>query len=173
MKAESILEGRILLCYGDILFDRSLLDMLMARDEDIVLVVDPTFQRSKQRNKKLDLVKTKFKPSVSRRSLAREANPVLGVALDDAESGMDYEFTGMMLFSPAGTRAFRREYHEAKEAYAGKPFQQAATFERASLTDMLNHMIERGHRMVALEVTSGWTEVHTFEDYRLACRRAP
>lgn len=169
MKAKEKLNHRVLLCYGDILFDDTILDQLLKQEDDILLVVDPSFKKAKGRNRKLDLVKTKNKPMVTKRIIAQRSNPVLEIGRNIPERNADYEFIGLVLFSQKGIGNFKKEYHLAKQKYKQGKFQSAASFAHADIVDLFNEMIHKGYKINSLEVHSGWTEIHTFENYKLAC----
>lgn len=169
MKAESKLSGKTLLCYGDIIFDHTILFQLIKQEDDIVLVVDPSFKEVNIRNKKLDLVKTKNKPLTGKRSIRQKSNPVLNIETDLSEDEADYEFIGMVLFSQKGIENFKKEYYLAKEKYKEGPFKNALSFDHADIADLFNEMIQKGYQIDSLEVNSGWMEIHTFENYKIAC----
>lgn len=169
MKAESMLNGRTLICYGDIIFDHEIISKLLKKEEDIVLVADPSFKKVNMRNKKLDLVKTKNKPLIGRRSMAQRSNYVLKIGVDITENEADYEFIGMIFFSQKGMQDFKKEYHLAREKYKDSRFQSAESFDQSDMADLLNEMIQKGYRIDSLEVNSGWMEIHTFENYKTAC----
>jgi phosphoenolpyruvate phosphomutase len=48
------------------------------------------------------------------------------------------------------------------------PFHQAESLAQASLTDMLQELIDHGHPVHAVSIYKGWMEVDTFEDYQRA-----
>ena len=61
--------------------------------------------------------------------------------------------------------------HSVRPGSAGtadQPFHEAPQFSQASLTDLLQEMIDRGRPVHAVEIYKGWLEVDTFEDYRRA-----
>ena len=170
MKARDVLSDRVIVAYGDILFDDFLIERLIKTDSDIVLVVDPAFKELNVRNKKLDLVKTKYKPMRSGRHLRYESNPITGIGKDIKESEADYEFIGIVLFSKKGAEAFKKAYDASKRKYKVKQFHSASCFEKANITDLFTEMLENGYRLDSLETRSGWIEVHNFENYRNACK---
>jgi phosphoenolpyruvate phosphomutase len=170
MKAEPKLHGKILLCYGDIIFDHTILNRLIKQEDDIVLVVDPSFKKVNIRNKKLELVRTKNKPLIDKRSISQGSNPVLEIGADIPEDEANYEFIGMVLFSQKGIENLKKEYYQAKEKYKEGPFQNASSFNQADIADLFNEMIQKNYQINSLEVNSGWMEIHTFENYKTACR---
>jgi phosphoenolpyruvate phosphomutase len=51
-----------------------------------------------------------------------------------------------------------------------RPFHEAESLQTASLTDLIQELIERGVEVSCVEVSSGWMEIHSYEDYKLACQ---
>jgi NDP-sugar pyrophosphorylase family protein len=45
------------------------------------------------------------------------------------------------------------------------PFQAAAQWRQAYLTDLLQECVDRGERVTAAPITRGWLELDTPEDY--------
>jgi len=71
------------------------------------------------------------------------------------------EFIGMAAFSAAGAAALRTVHDELAQG-------RAEGLERASLTHILQAMIDRGQSVVAVDIHKGWMEVDSFDDYRRA-----
>ena len=46
--------------------------------------------------------------------------------------------------------------------------QRAEGLERASLTHILQALIDRGHAVIAVDIHKGWMEIDSFDDYRRA-----
>jgi phosphoenolpyruvate phosphomutase len=78
------------------------------------------------------------------------------------------EFIGMAMFSEKGTQALRECYRTAQEHYAAKGFHEAASLAKASFTDILQELIDRGHTVQAVPIFKGWMEVDSFEEYQKA-----
>jgi phosphoenolpyruvate phosphomutase len=74
----------------------------------------------------------------------------------------------MAMFSPQGMEALRQGYQRIISTYRGGPFHEAPSVEQASLTDMLQDLIDQGQSVYAVNVYKGWMEVDTFEDYQRA-----
>ena len=55
------------------------------------------------------------------------------------------------------------------EKYSGKPFYSVDKFENALFSDLLQEIINSGFSVYGMEANSGWLEIHSFEDYKLAC----
>ena len=169
MKAEGVFDRKILLNYSDVLFDRSIVNLILQQDSDILIVGDPSFKKLPVRNKKLDLVKAKYRPMIGKRSLLRRNNPVVSMGPKMQESEADYEFIGMILFSKKGIDSFKKEYYKAKKKYKRDRFHNAVSFRQANFSDLANEMVLKGYNIEVMEVNSGWVELHSFENYKLAC----
>ena len=79
-----------------------------------------------------------------------------------------HEFAGIAYFSEQGAEILKKVYHEAKQKYAGKKFNEAATFETASFTDIIQEIIDLGYPINVYEVNKGWQEIHNTHDYKHA-----
>ncbi len=171
--AAPALAGRTLVLYGDILFDRTVLERLLATKAEVALAVDRAWydlHRTEGRSPEgAELVVTRQTPIQSHRFLPSE-EPVdilaLGQRLD--KSRATGEFIGLALFSDQGTAGLKEVYQQGLERAPDRPYHEAANFSQASFTDLLQEMIDRGRPVKAVEIYKGWLEVDTFEDYRRA-----
>jgi phosphoenolpyruvate phosphomutase len=152
---------RSVVLYADVLVDRGLADRLLACEEAIVLVVDESSRKLNLRNKKLDLVETDHAPLNTHRSIEGDRKPrVLRIGSDLPESAAHGEFIGAMLLSEHGIQTMKSVAAELNAA--GEDSQ-------LTINDVVQAVIARGHTVNALMVNSGWTEIHTFENYKAAC----
>ena len=170
MCAEDKMDCSTLIIYSDILFESWLIERLKSLSSDFVVVVDNSFKKSLSRNKKLDLVVTRESLVTGDRILTYDRLyqvDKIGEAIpEDAASA---ELVGIAMFSKDGIEIFKKEYHKALEEYKNKPFYGAENIFQASLEDMLQHLINLGYKVEAMQVNSGWMEVHTFDNYKYAC----
>ena len=89
----------------------------------------------------------------------------------DIPTGEAYgEFIGVAKVSAAGAAALRAHYHRCRERYAGRPFREAALFEKAYLIHLFQEMIEAGVPLTQVATPGGYMEIDTQEDYELARR---
>jgi phosphoenolpyruvate phosphomutase len=173
--AESELRGRCLVLYGDILFDRGVLEKLLQSDKDISLVVDRAWYdqhghvRPGEAPPKPDLVLLNDPPEQGYRFLPSTADTtVVGIGQQQPPEEAHGEFIGMAMFSATGTELLRQAYHRLTKSYHGGPFHEAPSLQQASLTDMIQELIEHRHDVYAVSIYKGWMEVDTFEDYQRA-----
>lgn len=173
--AEPELRGRCLVLYGDILFDRSVLEKLLQSDTDISLVVDRAwYDQHPHANHgeappKPDLVQLREPPEQGYRFLpSGEATTVAKIGQQQPPEDPHGEFIGMAMFSPTGTDLLRQAYQRVVSSHQGGPFHEASSLEQASLTDMIQELIDHHQEVHAVNIYKGWMEVDTFEDYQRA-----
>ena len=173
--AEAELRGRCLVLYGDILFDRSVLEKLLQSDKDISLVVDRAWYDQRGHAKpgeaspKPDLVLLRDPPEQGYRFLPSSADTTVArIGQQPPPEDAHGEFIGMAMFSAQGTERLRQAYHRVVESYRGGPFHEGPSLVQASLTDILQELIEHGQDVYAVNIYKGWMEVDTFEDYQRA-----
>ena len=75
----------------------------------------------------------------------------------------------MALFSKKGMDILKREYKRVSKEYSGNPFHESESFEKASFTDMIQELINRGHKVSSVEIDKGWTEIRNSDDYKRVC----
>jgi phosphoenolpyruvate phosphomutase len=164
-------DQRTLVVYGDVLFDAELLARVLKADAELTVVVDRGEpQRDGRDGKRRDLVQLAEAPAPGRRFLTNgEMRPLrrIGKRLDGSVDG---EFTGIALLDAAGWNALRAHYRDLLGAAPRKAVHEAPSPDRAALTDLLQERMDAGGSISCLEVTSGWIEIHSFEDYQSACK---
>ncbi len=165
-RAEDELDGPLLLLYGDIMFESTILEKLLRTRADVAVVVDRSFPDTLRAGLAmprgpLDLVVTETPPNGRRFVPPEGGSPVLRIGPEVTPADAHGEFIGMASFSAEGTAALRRIHAELLSAHA-------EGLERASLTHVLQALIDRGQAVVAVDIHKGWMEVDSFEDYRRA-----
>ncbi len=170
MLAKDYLDTKTIIAFSDILFDEHLVEKLAKREDDIILVVDGSYKNTFNRNKKLDMVITKNPPSSGSRLLTSDVdNPIVKIAKSIHPNDAHYEFVGLAMFSEKGIKAFKEEYEKANVKYASSEFHEAPSFDMAGFTDMMQEMINNGHKVSTMVVNSGWSEIHNFDNYKMIC----
>ncbi len=163
MLAENKLDEKALILFGDTLFERDIVEKLLKRDEDIVLVIDRSYKISKTRKPDVDLVKAMYDPIEGRRIInVRQDNPILKIGANIPKEEANYEFIGMALFSKKGLRVLKDEYK--------KLVFESSNADKLNFNYMIQYLIDKGYKISSMEINAGWTEIHNFEDYKNACR---
>ncbi len=176
MAREKMANGFVML-FSDILLEHHTISKLMVCKEDIVLVVDNSFQYHKDANghppkdntgKKVDFVisRNKHVPSRRRISFVYE-NIISKIGKSINPETATHEFIGLAKFTKTGAENFLETYEDCLKNYKG-PFQEAEDVSKISFTDLIQEMIDRGFNINFLEIHKGWLEIHNREDIELA-----
>jgi phosphoenolpyruvate phosphomutase len=81
------------------------------------------------------------------------------------------EFIGMAMFSETGIQTLKNCYHSSQQRYSSYGFHESGSVSRASFTDLIQELIDQGHRVHAVPIFKGWMEVDSFEEYQKAWAR--
>ena len=171
LRAGAELSGAVVVMYGDILFDRNILERLLQSGDDITLVCDRSWPdtRAGREAAGCDLVVESPAPRRHHRFLA-DAQPVtvsaIGATIDPALATA--EFIGMAKLSARGCQILGEVYRELREQGDDRPVHESPSLRTAKLTDLLHEVIRRGHAIASVGIYQGWLEVDTFDDYRRA-----
>lgn len=174
--AENELKGRTIVLYGDIMFDTAVLEKLLKSPADIALVVDLAYLEEARRGAQPthinpDLVSLASPPSTQ--SLSRFVMPdgehrIVRIGQQVPPEQAHGEFIGMAMFSEKGTQALRNAYKASQQKYQSTGFHESGSFIKASFTDLVQELIDLGHRVDAVPIFKGWMEVDSFEEYQKA-----
>lgn len=163
LAAAAELKRRCVVLYGDILFDRSVLERLLTSDGDVVLVVDRA--EGSQRPAR-DLVETADAGAGNGhgRALGGRVDTLKRIGRD--LKGANGEWIGMLMLSEAGVAKVKELVEDLRAK--GGPVHQAKDLASASVTDLLQALVDRGLTVRTIDTFKGWMEIDTFEDYRRA-----
>jgi phosphoenolpyruvate phosphomutase len=168
--ASEAMTSRFLFLYSDLLFDPVIVERLLRAEGDVVLVVDRAIRDQPldtvlERNP--DLVVTEGDHAASYRFLPSGSAAAVHAVGRKIEPGrVNGEFIGIASFSPQGAQ-WAREVWEDLRARPGR-VHEADSSDRASFTDLVQELIERGRPVCALDIYKGWMEINTLDDYRRA-----
>jgi L-glutamine-phosphate cytidylyltransferase len=162
MAAENFLEGKVLTCYSDILFDEEILKQILNSSGDIGIPIDLDWEKNyidriQHPKSEADNVilnqKTilKIKKNIS----SCNANEVIG------------EFLGPVIFSEKGSKIFVEKYKRLKNTHCGN-FHNAPSLKKAYLTDMIQELIDNNVQIEPILINGKWCEIDTNEDLQKA-----
>lgn len=152
--AESDLEGDILICYGDIVYSKDILQALLQSDADIAVTVDlewESYWRARNEEPLDDAETLKLYPDGRIYEIGQKPQ-----SLDDIEG----QYMGLIKLSQQGVIVLKNVFHEAQktEGLLGK------SVEQAYMTDLLQAVINLGYPIQSVPVKGGWVEVDTVSD---------
>jgi L-glutamine-phosphate cytidylyltransferase len=162
MAAENYLNGQVLTCYSDILFDEEILQQILNSKSDIGIPIDLEWEKnyvnrnqhpkSQADNVVLDKKNiTKIKKNIS----FCKPNEIIG------------EFLGPVIFSEKGSRIFVETYKKLKNSHTGE-FHNAPSLKKAYLTDMIQELINNQIKIEPIIINGKWCEIDTLEDLKNA-----
>ena len=152
--AEDDLVGDVLLCYGDIVYSREILQALLKSEADIAVAIDlewESYWRARNENPLDDAETLKLGSDGQILEIGQKPKSIAEI---------EGQYMGLMKFSAKGIQGLKKVFHDARSAGSlrGKPL------EKAYMTDLLQGMIDLNYRLDAVPVHGGWVEVDTVED---------
>jgi len=162
--AEEELNGNVIVAYSDILFEASVVRRLLESQADISIVVDIDWRGYYDGRKEHPIEEAE-------NVIFNANNEVLKIGkILTEKDDVHGEFIGMLKFTPRGAEIFKKHFHRAKEIYWDKPYQRAAIFQKAYITDIIQDMADLGVPVHCVIIERGWKEIDTVEDYQNALK---
>jgi phosphoenolpyruvate phosphomutase len=160
MYAEDAMADGFVCCYSDILFTSEVVKRVLNDPADIALSVDTQWlERYTHRT---------MHPPDDAEKVTTQNGRVTRIHRAIAPVDAYGEYTGIAKFTSKGAALLREHFHAARRKFAGKPFREAAVFEKAYLILLLQEMIEVGIKMSHADTPGEYMEVDTQEDFELA-----
>lgn len=165
LKAREEFDDDVIVSYSDIVFEKRLLDGLMAEPSDFALAVDDAWQEYWEKRYgtiDFDTESLSIGKDGAITELGKE-NPPL--------EEIDARYIGLLKFTQRGLEYITELTDKAKRQIGDKPWQQSGKpIRQAYMTDLLNAIIESGEKVKAIRFQHGWLEFDTNEDYENATR---
>jgi choline kinase len=162
--AESIFGDGFVVSYGDILYERSVLERLLADPHEISVVVDTGWRAYWERRfaNVLDDAETLQADAAGRiTSIGQKPE-----RLEQIEG----QYIGLMAFRGEGVAALRAVYRQAwREDAAGRnPLRGQRPVRKLYMTDVLQGLVDAGYPVHQVPVRRGWVEIDSLRDLELA-----
>ena len=155
---EALCSGeRIVVAYGDIIYEPRVLGTLLSTAGRIVVAVDLNWRRLWQERMDDPLADAESLRMNERGEITDIGRTVSG--LDEIEA----QYMGLLCFAPEGADAFAAFVDSAAP---GAPWLGGRNPVHCYLTDVLRGMIEAGHVITAAPTAGGWLEFDTVGDLR-------
>lgn len=164
MCAESVFKDGFIVSYGDIIYEKAVLERLLSANQSINVVVDMDWQKywEKRFDNVLDDAETLQFDSAGRiTSIGQKPKSI---------SEINAQYIGLMSFKGAGVDIWRSVYEHAKrESDAGHfPLRGQRPLNMLYMTDMLQGIIDSGCPIQSVPVHRGWVEVDSMKDLEIA-----
>jgi phosphoenolpyruvate phosphomutase len=171
MCALNNISEKTIICYGDVIFDHVILNRIMESKEDITILIDNSYDpKNVVKNKRRELVVAEVATLNAKRSLhSNELRRIEKIGSDLNPTQCQFEFPGIVFLSKKGVEIVKNIYNSSLEKYREKSFYSVDKFEFALFSDLLQEIINSDFPVYGMEANSGWLEIHSFGDYKLAC----
>ncbi len=160
MCAEDLMDRPFVTTYSDILFTAGIVRRLVESKEELALGVDTDWREHYR-------PRTQHPPHDAEKVITR------GGRVERVYRTIPYEeatgeFIGVAKFGAAGAKLLREHYHRRKDEFWGRPYREAAEFQKAYLIHLFQDMIEQGVRFGHEDTPGDYREIDTQEDMNLA-----
>lgn len=164
MYARHHLEGEVLVSYSDIWVEPWIHQRLIETRGDIVIAVDRDWMPyyANRQNHPIPEAENVY---YAGDGTVVEIGKHLDAETDRAQIEVG-EFLGLWRMSAVGTEAFRLAFEDLEaKTNPLAPFQRAAEWRKAYITDIAQYLVGSGHRIDCALIERGWAELDTDEDY--------
>jgi choline kinase len=161
--AKKELVGNIIISYGDIIYEKSVLQKLINAKTDISVIIDKNWKmywNERFENPLNDAESLKINAEGNISEIGQCVN-----SFDDIQG----QYIGLMKFNYNGTEILKQFYDNCKNNSKNglNVLNSTIPFEKSYMTDLLQGLINAGHTLKPLMINGGWLELDTIEDYKL------
>jgi len=160
MCAEDLMDRPFVTTYSDILYTGKIVAGLVASPADIALGMDTDWRTHYA-------PRTQHPPHDAEKAIMKNGRVVRvhrDIPYDDATG----EFIGVAKFTARGGEVLREHYDRRRREFWGKPWREAAQFQKAYLIHLFQDMIEQGVAFGHADTYGQYREIDTQEDLDLA-----
>jgi len=160
--AEKELDGPVIISYGDILYEKNVLEQLLASENDFSVVIDQNWKEYWQ-------IRTQnILDDVESLTLKDGFITNLGQKVTSLNN-IQGQYIGLMKFQNNALSVLKDFYHISKKKSESSlnPLNPKTSFENSYMTDFLQGLINNGHKLKAVEINGGWLEVDTLNDLKI------
>jgi len=163
MAARSKIVGDVLIMFGDILFEETILQQMLNSKCDIVIAIDKNWEKSYEErpdNPKSEADKVLIKDDKVIQISAKN----IKINNNDNDVG---ELLGLMKLSPKGSKILIEQYEKLENSHIGK-FHDAPSFKKAKFVDILQELLSLGIIITPISIKGKWCEIDTKHDLEIA-----
>ncbi len=164
MCARDVMKEDILISYGDIIYNKDVLNTILSSDEPAGVIVDDGWESywRKRNDNPLDDAETLM--------FDEEDNLTeIGQKTTDINKVMS-QYIGLMRFKGVGLQEMLATADEAKKRSDEgiSLWRTDRKYNKMYMTDLLQGMIDEGYKLKAMHINRGWFEVDDVSDLKLA-----
>lgn len=161
--AREELVGTVIVSYGDIIYQKSVLQKLIESDAEMSMIIDKNWKKYWKMRfdnilddaESMVINQEGFVQDIGQK--VKRVNEICG------------QYIGLMKFSGNGLKSIIDFYDKMKmSAKSGyNPLNPKLPFEKSYMTDFIQGLIDNGVKIQAIPIENGWLELDTIEDYNL------
>ena len=162
--ARDELSDDVIVAYGDIIYDEKVLQVLLESHEDISVVIDKNWE---------EIWNLRFEEPLKDAEtliLDKDGNiEEIGQKPKSIEE-IQGQYIGLMRFNKNGINLIKEFYDDAKKEFDSSkknPLNEKIAFEQSYMTDFLQAIIKKGHKIKGIPINKGWLELDTYNDYEI------
>jgi len=157
---EKLLDSTII-SYGDIIFEKKVLEKLYQTDDDISIIIDKNWKeywKIRFNNPLDDLESLKIDSENNIIDIGQKIK-----TMDEIQG----QYIGLMKFQNNGNEILKSFYDKCKllAKNGENPLNSKISFEKSYMTDLLQGLINEGYKIRAIPINSGWLELDTYDDF--------
>jgi L-glutamine-phosphate cytidylyltransferase len=160
--AKEKLTENVIISYGDIIFEKQVLQKLIDSEWDSSIVIDTQWEK---------YWKMRFEnPLDDAESLTIENGYITNIGqkpkkIDEIQG----QYIGLMKFQNNGVKDLIEYYENAKNSSKNgvNPLNDAIPFHKSYMTDLLHGMINKGYKLRAIPINHGWLELDSYNDFQI------
>jgi len=146
--------------YGDIVYGGGIVKKLVESPHDITLGCDTAWRRR--------YVNRTHHPETDAEKLRADGEVVTEISRRIPSEQASGEFIGVLKMSARGAATFLAHFDARSKEFAGGPYREGRTWEKAYLIDLLQDMLERGVVMHRVDTRGEYMEIDTEQDLSFA-----
>ena len=159
MVAENELNEDVIISYGDIIFEETILEQILAFSGNAGLAIDYNWKKNHSGKSKELLGKISV-VTIKNNSIS---NIGYYENIDENPDSILGEFIGIMKLSPLSANYFITKYNELKTNHDGK-FHDSPSINFGIITDMINELIYNKIQFLPIKISGVWCEIDTQQD---------
>jgi L-glutamine-phosphate cytidylyltransferase len=161
--ANGKLENDVIISYGDIIFEKKIVEKLLDSNDDFSIIIDKKWRRYWE---------MRFSdPLEDAETLKIDSNGYIS-EIGQKTKNIDEiqgQYIGLMRFRNNGLRLLKKYYHEAQNSSknGSNPLNSKLKFEQSYMTDLLNYLISKGCNLKPISIENGWLELDSIDDLQI------
>lgn len=162
--AKNELTETVIISYGDIIFEKKVLNALISSDEDFSVVVDKNWKKYwdvRFSDPLKDAESLKMDSMKNILEIGQNINSI---------NEIEGQYIGLMKFQGKSLKFIKKFYEKTKEQArkSGKnPLNPRIPFRKSYMTDFIQGLINAGCKIKAVSIINGWLELDNNDDYKI------